>query len=185
MHMVVDPVAPGSRSEVTFDGGARAVGGRRVAGAGAILWGPAAADGARQPVARAVAALPAVSHTPEAEAWGCRIALELLAAAQPAIRHARVVGDCINVVRYGAGESRMRRQAVQSLLEGPLGQLVSAGWRLDWLVVRRQLNEAAHEAATEGVARAAARAAQGADAPQVEVDWMGGAAAAPSLTVPP
>ena len=61
------------RCAVTLDGGARTVGDRRLAGGGAILWGPrGSAPWAR--LAEAEALLPGVDHAQEAEAWGARAA---------------------------------------------------------------------------------------------------------------
>eukprot|EP00969_Alexandrium_andersonii_P313609 13855525-Alexandrium_andersonii.AAC.1 len=58
------------------------------------MWPPPGADGARHPVRSAAVALPTVATSPEAEAWGCRLALELaLDAGPPAGGPLAVVGD--------------------------------------------------------------------------------------------
>ena len=62
---------PGPPFEVTFDGGARAVGGRRVAGAGAVLWAPGSDGGPSEVSAVAAVALSGERYAPRAEAEGC------------------------------------------------------------------------------------------------------------------
>ena len=161
----------------SFDGGARTLRGRRVAGAGAILWGPPGPDGARPPLGRAVAALPSTAHAQEAEAWGCRLALEMLEAVQPRLRQACIVGDNLAVVRYGAGHCRLRRVHMQALLEPGLARIARAGWAFDWFAVRRRLNGDADDAATEGVYQAAALADQGVQSPRTTTHWAPAAAA--------
>merc|ERR1739836_366791 len=105
--------------------------GRRVAGAGACLWGPPARDGTREVVASALVPLPAEQHAQVAEAWGARLAAMLIA---------RVVGDNLSVVRYCAGRARLHRLALQRVLEPALGLLSGLGWKITWLAVRRRLN---------------------------------------------
>ena len=86
-----------------------------------------------------------------AEACGCRAALALLAAT-PGLGHsARVVGDNLAVVRYGAGTGRFKRLILQAQLEQALGPLAARGWLLTWQAVRRRLNKAADRLATLGV----------------------------------
>ena len=88
--------------EMAFDGGAREVNGRRVAGVGAIIWGADVTGKGRRIVARAVIGLPGQAHAQVAEAYGCRIGLQMLADPQRRLRAARVAGDNLNVVRYCA-----------------------------------------------------------------------------------
>ena len=74
-HVLTPPVP--FADEVTFDGVACEVAGRRVAGTAAILWGPER----NQPMSRlavATVALPHMPQAPEAEAWGGRLALTSL-----------------------------------------------------------------------------------------------------------
>ena len=107
--------------EMTFDGGAREVNGRRVAGVGAVLWMIDGSTGGMRMIARAVIGLPGEAHAQVAEAYGCRVGLRMLMGTQCRIRAARVAGDNLNVVRYCASEGRIRRPHIQELLEGPLG----------------------------------------------------------------
>ena len=87
------PAAAGFQLEVTFDGGARAVHGRRVVGAGAVLGrrGPCSGEPVRW--AEAVMALPGVGCSRAAEARSCRLAPDLLLACRATCRQARVSGD--------------------------------------------------------------------------------------------
>ena len=67
--------------ELAFDGGAREVRGRRVAGAGVAIFGRHGANGELQVIARGAIALPAQAYAQYAEAYGCRVALQWLCAA--------------------------------------------------------------------------------------------------------
>ena len=91
--------------------------GRRVAGAGAILWGPPGPDGEWHIVARAVVALLGVVHAQTVEAEGCAAALDLLALCGATLRAARVIGDTLAVVRYSAAQGRLRRPRAQQVID--------------------------------------------------------------------
>eukprot|EP00969_Alexandrium_andersonii_P136647 6045314-Alexandrium_andersonii.AAC.1 len=83
---------------------------------------PPGADGTRHPVRSAAVALPAVAMSPEAEAWGRRLALEFALAAGPsAERSLAVVGGTLGVARYAAAAGRLRRAPLHAVLEGTLG----------------------------------------------------------------
>ena len=153
--------------EVTFDGSADG----RVAGAGATLWGHHLGGGSPVCLARARAAIPWPASAQVAEAVGCRLALSLLTALRPERRAARVVGDNLVVVRYGAGTARLRQPELQAHLELGLGRALSAGWRLLWCAVRRRLNQAAYALAAEGRAWADCLAGEGAVRIQARTDW--------------
>ena len=64
-------------------------------------------------IARVVIGLPEQAHAQVAEAYGCRVGLQMLA----------VAGGNLIVVRYYASEGRIRRPHIQELLEGPLGDI--------------------------------------------------------------
>ena len=132
--------------EATFDGSASEL----VAGAGATVWAHQLGGGPPVCVARGWAAIPWPAGAQVAEAVGCRLALDMLVALQPPSRAARIVGDNLAVVRYGAGTARLRRPELQAHLEGALGRALAAGWRLQWCAVRRRLNRAADALALEG-----------------------------------
>ena len=158
--------------EVSFDGGARDIGGVRVAGAGAVLWAQCDGLSGYRCAARATVALPAEEHAQVAEAWGGRVALDLLLRTQADLRLARVIGDNLGVIRYGAGEARLRRPAMQSVLEPLLGRIALAGWGLSWQAVRRRLNGAADALATDGVHWAASLARAGVTEPRLHIEWL-------------
>ena len=147
--------------EVTFDGGARRIDSdRKVAGAGATLWHFPPDGGEPQLLASTVVALPGCDNAQVAEATGCRAALALLAHTHGR-RAARVVGDNLAVVRYGAGTGRFQRVPLQAQMELSLGPLAQRGWALQWHAVRRRLNKAADRLATLGVFWAASLARRG------------------------
>ena len=69
--------------------------------------------------------------------------------APPPLR-ARVVGDNLGVIRYGAGSSRFKRRSLFAAVEAGISAAVCSGWALHWQAVRRRLNEAADALATCG-----------------------------------
>ena len=143
---------------ITFDGGAREIRGRRVAGAGAILWGPPDLNGDRPRLRVASIALPGEQFAQVAEAWGLRLGCLLLlgeGAGLDGERTALMSGDNLPVIRYGAGQGRLHRPEMQGILESVLHQLPACGWRLEWVAVRRCFNAAADELATAALLFAA------------------------------
>ncbi len=154
LHPVFPPLRNPPPLEVTFDGGARCISGLRVAGAGAVLWGPEDLHGNRKRVVDARVALPGVRYAQVAEAWGLRIGIGLLLSHRATSKgpcRALITGDNLGVVRYGASQGRLRKPEMQGLLEGPLGELALGRWDLSWLAVRRRFNKAADEQATKAV----------------------------------
>ena len=143
--------------EVSFDGAVRSIRGLRVAGAGAVLWGPIGPEG-RKMLARTVIALPGVDEIVVAEAFGCSAALALLAQIQPSLRVARVIGDNPLVVRHGAALGRLRHIQAEALMANALAQATAGGWALLWTLVGRDSNRAADGAAKDGAIRARALA---------------------------
>ena len=158
--------------EVTFDGGARHIHPEhKVAGAGATLWRHDPTTGAPIQIASIVVALPDVHDSQIAEATGCRAALAGLARLDTEVRAARVVGDNLAVVRYGAGTGRFQRSLLQAQMELALGPLAQRGWRLQWQAVRRRLNKAADRLATLGVFWAEALRRRGASGTHTHIVW--------------
>ena len=135
--------------------------GRRVAGVGGVVWGGADRDSARAVIAKATVAIPSQHYAAYAEAFGCRTALIWLVARGGYARAARVAGDNLAVVRYCAQVGRLRRLAIQRLLEASLANVYARGWCLDWVAVRRILNKEADALATAGIMRAARMAETG------------------------
>ena len=157
--------APASRILVTFDGAARRVGGLPAAGGAAVLWAVATASGARTRLASAWVALPPGVGALAAEAWGCRLACDLLARFGGLSRDADVAGDNLVVVRYCAAEAGVREPLVHELLDPALDALRRAGWRLRFFATRRAFNAAADRAAVAAASWAAQRARAGAVLP--------------------
>ena len=114
-------------------------------------------------VASAVLALPTSTDSQVAEVAACQLGLRLLFIVSlrlPCpVRAARVVGDNLAAVRYGAGTGRFKRIQLQALMEQGLTPLANAGWTLTWQAVRRRLNTGSDALATLGVFWASARRA--------------------------
>ena len=157
--------------ELTFDGGARPCPGGRVAGAGAVLWGPPGPEG-RQAIARILVAMPGEQHAQIAEARAAAAGLDLLLSQSPDTRYAAVAGDNLAVVRFCCAQGRLRQPAMHQLLDPRLSTAHERGWVLDWQAVRRRLNCEADEVATMAVRWAASLFAQGIMDERSRTDWL-------------
>ena len=140
----------------------------RVAGAGAVLWGPVQPDGTRAVLRVARVSLPGEEYAQVAEAWGLRLALLLLLGDLGGTRRsARIVGDNLAVVRYGASQGRLHQPDMQGVLEQVLARVLLLGWDLQWAAVRQRFNQAADYQAGLAVDEAEARKGRGETAPGV------------------
>ena len=92
-------------------------------------------------------------------------------ASTPPHRAARVVGDNLPVLQYGAGAGRLRRPAMYAAIAGPLAALAADGWTLDWTAVRRRLDKAADAGATTAVFWARRLWADGVRRPVEWTEW--------------
>ena len=138
--------------EVTFDGGARSFLDRdKVAGAGATLWRHDPVGGPPSRIASTIVAIPCSDSAQVGETSGCRAGLGLLDCLSDTETSARIVGDNLAAVRYGAGTGRYRRLHLCAQMDQGLRPLAAKGWRLAWQAVRRRLNKAADTLATLGV----------------------------------
>ena len=79
--------------------------------------------------------------------------------------------DNLAVIRYCAAQGRLRRPAMQAVVEPGLAALERGGWHVAWQAVRRRLNMAADSAAAEAVQWAGSLRAEGVTAPRVRVRW--------------
>ena len=118
-------------------------------------------------------ALPGTSCSQTAEAWGCRLAIDLLRACRATCRQVRVSGDNLAVVRFCAAQGRLRRPDMQAVIEPGLMRLCSEAWRVTWQAVRRRLNMAADSAATEAVFWAGRLRSTGDEGRRTRVRWFG------------
>ena len=157
----------------------------KLAGAGVTLWQHTTDGRAPTLLVSVTLALPDLDDSQVAEAIGCRIGLSLLARACPNASTARVVGDNLAVIRYGAGTGRFRRPALQAQLEQGLGPLAVRGWSLSWQAVRRRLNTGSDRLATVGVFWAQALHARGLRGRHVHEHWHGEPAPADPMHFPP
>ena len=66
-------------------------------------------------------------------------------------RAARMVGDNLAVLQFGAGLGRLRQPAMHAAISGPLAALLTDGWALEWTAVKRRLNQAADVGTTSAV----------------------------------
>ena len=86
---------------------------------------------------------------------------------------ARVTGDNLAAVRYGAGHARYRRLPLQAQMEEGLRPLALAGWRLTWQAVRRRYNQAADFLAGVGQRWAVALGNRGVRTIRTVTIWTG------------
>ena len=117
-------------------------------------------------------ALPQEPYAQVAEAWGGKLGLDLLTACQADTRIARVIGDNLGVIRYGAERAALRNPAIHRPLATALAEAAEKGWTVHWRAVRRRLNKAADAGATEAVLWAHRLRKQGATQPEVHVEWF-------------
>ncbi|MFM7985861.1 MAG: hypothetical protein ACKPKO_41755, partial [Candidatus Fonsibacter sp.] len=86
--------------EITFDGGACEVRGRRVAGARVVVWGAIYDHEKRRVLANCSVALPRQHYAVFAKALGCLQALRWLSERAGEVRAARVASDNLAVIRF-------------------------------------------------------------------------------------
>ena len=164
--------------EVTFDGGARTLDGRRVAGAGAVLWAWDIAVGSMVRLAEVSVALPGETSAQLAEARGCALVLSLLRMVAGRGRRARVIGDILAVVRYGAEQGRLRRAVPDALIVSPSPPASPTAGRPAGTRSSAASTWGADALATEGVFRAAGLAGLGHPGEDVSISWPGDVRAA-------
>ena len=150
----------------------------KVAGSAALLWGPSSYAHAKVLMAVGLVTLPGSDNSMVAEAWGCRVALDILTLLHKHCptgpRTVRSVGDNLPILNFCAGFSRLCRPSIQQILEVALSEVLLQGWRIDWCGVRRRFNKASDKFATRSVFSARDRFAQGHTAPQVSTHWLPG-----------
>ena len=86
-----------------------------------------------------------------AESHACGLALSLLSSlarehwdTHGSTLRARVIGDCIPVIRYASAQSRLRLAEQRGHIDLGLRQTADSGWYLEWQVVNRRHNTHAH-----------------------------------------
>ena len=92
----------------------------------------------------------------------------------PRARRARIVGDNPQVVRYGAAQARLRVLARQEPIDEGLEHAARLGWDLEWQLVRRRLNDEAHQCASAAARWAASLLERGSHESQSYFDWGDG-----------
>ena len=137
--------------EVDFDGSAYTEG---YGGSGISVWAHNAAGGSPVQLLTATMAISFPVDSMTAEALGGRLGLGVLLDLSPRRRAARMVGDNLPVVRFGANNARLRRTRMHMQLEDSIASILDQGWKLQWYAVPRRLNEEANRLAREGAAEA-------------------------------
>ena len=92
-----------------------------------MLWGLDAQSGLLRRVASASMALPEVTESQVAEAWGAHLAALMLRERPDGERRVRISGDNLLVVRRCAAQGRLHRPCSQAVLEPVLARLVAGG----------------------------------------------------------
>ena len=136
------PLAPISSAalvpyEVFFDGGTCNRNGNSATGAGALLW-YIHSSGPPTCIGRAIFAAPGDTSAVIAESHACGLALSLLTTlarehwgTHGSALRARLVGDCIPVIRYAAAQSRFRSADQRAHIDHGLRQTSEIGWNLE------------------------------------------------------
>ena len=159
--------------KVSFDGGARHKSpnnsldpeGPRAVGAGAIVWGAPDQQGKREALAQIALAHPGESSSLTAEALGLRVAITLLLRVTQNPTSVDIVGDNLPILRMTASNGKVKAPEVWEILEAPIMQIYTQGWRCNWVAVRRTLNTAADKVATIGTLRSVDLAANNRESP--------------------
>ena len=156
-----DFVAP---IEITFDGAtAKTDSGAVVGGAAAIaiLVMPRHDDTTDGTIARLAVAIPAPASQSIAEAWGARLACEIISQHPRRIprRFAfRVGGDNQPTVRYCRNTGRLHGAVEVDTLDAALSALAADKRHTEWVVIPRKANEEANTCAGTAARLAAKRA---------------------------
>ena len=138
-----------------------------------MLWQHSTDGSPPRCIASIVVAIPCSDSAQTAETTGCRAGLSLLDDCTEQGKAARVVGDNLAAVRYGAGTGRYRRLHLCAQMDQALRPLASKGWTLTWQAVRRRLNKGSDSLATLGVLWADRLKQAGIEAMQTWVVWHG------------
>ena len=107
-----------------------------------------------------------------AEAAGAALALRLLLQVHADVRQARVYGDCLPVVRFGAATGRLRHPLAHRPLAPALGQIRSAGWSLARHAIPRRHNQAADALATQAALACGPPDRPAAPFPEARFTWV-------------
>ena len=138
---------------LAMDGSAKG----RTAGAGAVLWSMGD-HGRWQRLGTAAISISSKTSPTAAEAWGFSAAANLPLAHGGTDRKVPISGDCSMLMRFCAGQRRMREFVAQRIAERALARLAGAGWSCAWTIVPRKHNYAADSFAKRARSSALARA---------------------------
>ena len=146
------------------------------AGTGVSLW--RLVRGQRQCVAQLVGIRPDITDSASAEAAALRSALALVRALTGRPSSLEVLGDNLPILRWAAGNGRLRAAPTHLLADAPLLHSDRHRWPVTWTAVRRHFTGLADELATLGVLTALRTTAQLASGPSLR-GWVSPAAGLP------
>ena len=165
--------------EVFFDGGTCNRNGNSATGAGALLW-YIHSSGPQTCIARTILASPGDNSASLAEPHACGLALMLLTSlarehwdTHGSTLRARLVGDCIPVVRYASAQSRFRSANQRAHIDHGLRLVSEIGWNLEWQVVNRRHNSHAHALARTAAIWANDLCRHGSRVNRTVIEWRG------------
>ena len=123
-------------------------------------------------------ALPGHHNATLAEAHACGMALQLLTSlarehwdTHGTTLRARVIGDCIPVIRYAAAQARFRAANFRAPIDRSLEQASEIGWHITWQIANRRHNRQAHALARTGVSWANSISLQGRRDHRTQTEW--------------
>ena len=129
-------------------------------------------------VARAILAIPGDISASLAESHACGLALPLLTSlarehweAHGSTLRARIVGDCIPLIRYASAQARFRSANQGIPIDHGLGLTSEIGWSLGWQAVNRRHNSHAHALARVAAGWANDVSLHGIRASRSQVEW--------------
>ena len=85
------------------------------------------------------------------EAHGLRLGLQLLQHFPGNSLPVHIQGDCLPIIRFGAGTGQLRQASTQGIIEASLAALAMRPSETSWQLVPRRLNHTAHMLAQEGL----------------------------------
>ena len=145
----------------------------------ALLW-HIRSSGPPTCIARAILATQGDSSASLAESHACGLALMLLTSlardhggTHGSTLRARLVGDCISVIRYASAQARFRSANQRAPIDHGLGSVSEIGWNLEWQAVNRRHNSHAHALARIAAVWANDLCLHGSRAHRSLIEWRG------------
>ena len=115
---------------------------------------------------------PHVTCSGGSQAWGAKLALDLLGAIRSDVRRARVVGDNLGVVRYGAEKGHLRRPDMHRRLAAGLTAAAEKGGISPGVQSSEAHQQSRRCRGHVAVFWAHRLRASGARQPQIHIEWL-------------